>query len=101
MSNDRSFIYSVAPEILNLPAGVTLTISALPGQNAAVIKHIAGGSLAIYGVTSITGMSYSVGSYFPMSTNETLNLDLSGSIVVVATGSTCVFSLLRGRTSGF
>lgn len=99
--SDRSFIYSAYTEIFHLPAATTLVISALPGQNAGVIKHIAGGSLAIVGGTTTLGTSYAVGNYYPMSTNETLNLDLSGPVVLVATGSTCVFSLLRGRSPGF
>ena len=101
MANDRGFVYSAYPETYNLPTGVTLALTGLPGQNAAVLKYITGGSLSIVGGTATIGSSYAVGNFYQMSTGETVNLDLSGTINVVAVGATAVFSLLRGRTSGF
>jgi hypothetical protein len=99
--SSRNFVYGLYPETFHLPAGVTLAIPALAGQNAAILKYISGGSLSIVGTTASTGSSYAVDNRYPMGTGETVNLDLSGPQYVVAVGSTCVFSLLRGRSAGF
>lgn len=74
------------------PYGVTV----IAGQAAVIIKLIAGGTLEIVnGSTPLpTGLGY------PLTTNETISMDHSGTFWVCASGATCTIAVIQGRTSG-
>lgn len=101
-NTDMTNIFGLYTQTYHLPAGTTLTISPLAGQNAAVLNFVTGGSyLLVCGNTTTIGNSYVVSNNYPMSPGSILNLDLSGEIMLVGVGATATFGLLRGRTAGY
>lgn len=74
-----------------------LAIPAIAGQNAISLKLLSGGTLEIGGATT-TNQTW--GSLYPIAAGEIINIDMSGTFYLWASGATCVAAILRGRTSG-
>lgn len=96
---DRGAVYLKHPEQLNLPAGVTAAILPMPGQIGSILKYVSGGSLSIIGASSAFGTTYGVSCIYTLGTGEIMNIAESGTIFLMASGSTCVAQLLRLRSS--
>lgn len=96
----RDEIFSHFPEKLVIGAGITAEIPVIAGQNAALIKWASGGSLLIMGQSLSGGSSYAVSNEYLMGSNEVQFANMSGSIYLMASGSTVTCYLLRYRTSG-
>lgn len=97
----RDDVFSHYPETLAIGPGVTAQINAIPGQNAITIKYLSGGSMSITGTSLSVGSTYAISNIYPVGTVEVLNINLSGTINITASGSTLVCSLLRYRSAGF
>lgn len=93
--NDRSAVYGMYAETLALPAGVTAEIKMLPNQIGVIFKYISGGSLSVVGPSVSLGSTYAINQTYLLGTGEIQNIALSGSIYLLATGSTCVLSMER------
>jgi hypothetical protein len=101
--SQRDSIYGVYPERFNLASGVTLYIPPLPGQISMTLKYISGGSLSVIGSSFGYGITLPViaSQVYTINDNELLNFNTSGGILLIATGSTAIFDVLRGRSAGF
>ena len=102
---------------LIMNAGSAIELKAQPGQNSVSIKIITGGTLEVGGIsqsidTSIWNLygatggmtaafapGQSFGQCYPMSAGEIYNANLSGKIVLYASGATCVVGLIFGKSS--
>lgn len=95
-------VYGLYPETLVVGTGVTCAISSMPGQMACILKWVSGGSLIVFGASLSTGCTFATNNQYIVGTSEILNLAaMSGKFFVTASGSTCTFSMLRGRSEGF
>ncbi len=101
MSADRDSVYAEYPEQLALPAGVTAPIPAIAGQIGIILKYVSGGSLSIVGASNSIGSTYAIGQIYTVGTSEILNLNQSGTLYLLGSGSTCVAQILRLRSAGF
>ncbi len=99
--SSRDDTYQILAETLHIPAGVTVAIPALPYETAIQLKYISGGSLSILGSTFTVGVTnYGGGSYvasmrYILGTTEVFAANMSGTLYIQGSGSTCVASLVR------
>lgn len=110
MSTIRDDVARLWPETVTIAPGITLEIKPIQGQVGYIMKYVSGGSLGILptsrnpygqsGIQSTTGVSYLTTNIYTVGTNEILNLSMTDSTFVYATGATLVFSILRLRTIG-
>lgn len=110
-STSRSDVGSVYPETLAIPSGTTCILSPIAGQLGAILKYVSGGSLVILrnpewfgssqliGTTTI-GSTFAINNTYVVGTNEVINLSANQQLYLIATGSTCVASILRLRSNG-
>lgn len=96
----QSKSFSFFPETIFLPPATTLTIATVPGQQGIVLKWISGGSLQILGTTlavgaTAFGTTFASSQAYLLGTAEIISGDYGGNFNVIATGTTCVFSMLR------
>jgi len=96
----RDEIFSHYPEKIVIGAGITAEIPVIPGQNAALVKWASGGSLLIVGQSLTGGSTYAVENTYLLGTSEVQFSNISGSIFLMASGSTTTCYLLRYRTAG-
>lgn len=70
-------------------------VPAVAGQLAVSIKLLAGGTL------EIGGQSQTIGTMYPISANEVVSQNNSGTFYLYASSATVTFALLRGRSAGY
>jgi hypothetical protein len=87
-------IYSCTSERITIAPTAVVGLTAQPGQSALTYKLLSGGTL------EIGGQSQAVGSMYPVSGNEIMNLAAGGKIWLYASGATCVVAVFRGKTDG-
>lgn len=97
----RDDVFSGYPEKVAIGPGVTADFPAIPGQNAIQIKWASGGSLSIVGASLAVGSTFAISNEYLIATSEILSINLSGSISLMASGSTSVAYILRYRSAGF
>jgi hypothetical protein len=108
-------VYSIPSFLVTIATNSAVKIGPFPGQLAASIKLISGGTLEIgawgaslpsSALTQISGLtgtfavgtSQTPGSMYPMSTNEVFSVNNSGVVVLYASGATCVVAIASGRS---
>jgi len=96
----RDEVYSHYPETLVIGAGETAEIPAIAGQNAITMKWASGGSMLIVGVSLTGGSTFAVANEYLLGTNEVYNSNMSGTMYIMATGSTLTCYVNRYRSAG-
>lgn len=99
-------IFKLLPETVNLSAGQTVLISALPGQIGVTVKYVSGGTLSFISATltinaQAYGVSLAASQKYIIGTSEIFNFDGSGSFTLLAEGVTTVFSMIRGLAGDY
>lgn len=91
---------SIYPETLNIPAGASILVTALPGQISVLLKYVSGGSLAFSNVGDSYGCSFAVAQQYVFTAGEAIGFDSTGSFYLSAFGATVVAFMTRMRTAG-
>lgn len=92
---DRAFVYLDYPETLAIPSGVTATILPMPGQNGIIFKWVSGGSLSVVGASISGGCTFAIANSYLVGVSEVINIALSGTVSLYATGATSVVHVQR------
>lgn len=110
-------VYGIPSFRATIGTGTAIQIGPFPGQLAGSIKLLSGGTLEIgawgpsfvgagfsgvynlMGVTVIPSIGQTFGQMYPLSLTEVFSVNLSGAVVLYASGATCVVAIASGRSA--